>query len=80
MISVSSETYLRCELLTYSMQTLDLYAKYVLQCLKEDMNMNKLILLNTVEKYQYHSLEEAETYLAQKAPAHNTVILPYLPN
>lgn len=80
MMSVSSETYLRCELLTYSMQTLDLYAKYALQCLKEGTNLNKLILLNTVEKYQYSSLEDAEAYLAQKAPGFNTVILPYHPN
>ena len=73
---VSSETYLRCELLTYSMHTLDLYAKYVLQCLKNGTNLNRLILLNTVEKYQFHSLDEAEECLTQKIPGLNIVSFP----
>lgn len=45
--TVSIETYQRCELLTYSLDTLKLFYDYILQLQKENKNLPFLILRNT---------------------------------
>ena len=60
----SFETYLRGELLTYSVKTLRLYAAYVEKLRKAGENMNRMILEDTVGRCGYPSLEEAERRLS----------------
>lgn len=56
----SFETYLRGELLTYSVETLRLYAALVERNQKERINLCEQVLRNTVLQYGFSSLEEAE--------------------
>lgn len=65
-VNTSFETYLWGELLTYSDETIRLYAQHVEQLLKEGKNMNAMILENTVEQYGYSSLDAAEARLSGK--------------
>lgn len=62
--AASFETYLRGELLTYSVKTLRLYAAYVEKLQKERQNMNRTILEDTVRHCGYSSLEAAERQLS----------------
>ena len=55
----SLETYLRGELATFSLRTLKLYLEDLLQYSRENKNMSKIILEETVKNYGYNSLEEA---------------------
>lgn len=55
----SFETYLRGELSTYSMRTLQLYSEYVDHLRAEGKNLNRMILEKEAELYGYTSLEEA---------------------
>ncbi|NLO97896.1 MAG: DUF4125 family protein, partial [Peptococcaceae bacterium] len=55
----SLETYLRGELSTFSLKTLKSYLEDVLQYLAENKNMSKVILEETVKRYGFDSLEEA---------------------
>lgn len=57
----SFETYLRGELLTYSVETLRLYAAWIEQLQKGGRNLCELVLENTVRHYGYATLEEAES-------------------
>ncbi len=57
----SSETYLRGELLTYSEATLQLYGRFVVELVKREENLNRMIIERTVKKYGYAALEDAET-------------------
>ena len=61
----SFETYLRGELLTYSAETLKLYADHVVRLHAEGVNMNARIMEHTVKMYGYASLEEAEASIVQ---------------
>ena len=61
----SAETYLRGELDTYSEETFILYCRYVIRLYQEGKNLNRMIVENTVRQYGYHSLEDAESRLAQ---------------
>lgn len=63
----SFETYLRGELLTYSVETLRLYAALVERNQKERINLCEQVLRNTVLQYGYSGLEEAEVRQAAKA-------------
>lgn len=57
---VSSETYLRCELYTYSEKTLTLYDQYLHFLENGQMNLAEMILQRTFSLYGYSSIEEAE--------------------
>lgn len=59
-LGVSSETYLRCELYTYSDRTLSLYKDYLYQLKAENKNLAEMILQFTFISYGYNSIEEAE--------------------
>lgn len=63
----SFETYLRGELLTYSVETLRLYAAFVEKNQKEKINLCEQVLRNTVLRYGYPDLEAAETHQAARA-------------
>jgi len=54
------ETYLRGELLTYSLTTLRQYAAYVRMLQEQGVNMHVLLMEHTVQMYGYPSLQEAE--------------------
>ena len=56
----SFETYLRGELRTYSPRTIRLYRDMVRQLEAEGENLEERCLLETVKKYGYDSLEQAE--------------------
>lgn len=63
----SFETYLRGELLTYSVETLRLYAAFVEKNQKEKINLCEQVLRNTVLRYGYPDLETAEDHQAKRA-------------
>lgn len=63
----SFETYLRGELLTYSVETLRLYAAFVEKNQKEKINLCEQVLRNTVQRYGYPDLETAEEHPAKGA-------------
>lgn len=63
----SFETYLRGELLTYSVETLRLYAAFVEKNQKEKINLCEQVLRNTVLRYGYPDLEAAEIHQAKRA-------------
>lgn len=58
--NTSYETYLRGEIATYSSQTLLLYGRFIANLAKENKNLAKMIMENTVHYYGYQTLEEAE--------------------
>lgn len=58
--AVSFETYLRGELMTYSVETLRTYAAYIEKLTKEGKNLSLMILENAVRHYGYTDLEVAE--------------------
>ncbi len=59
--------YLRGELLTYSVETLRLYAAYVEKSQKEKINLCEQVLRNTVLRYGYPNLEAAENHQRKRA-------------
>lgn len=61
-IYTSFETYLRGELRTYSPNTIQLYYDMTLEYWNRGENIDEIYLLNTVKKYGYDSLEEAEKF------------------
>lgn len=54
------ETYLRGELLTYSLATLRHYAAHIRKLQEQGVNMSVLLMEHTVHMYGYSSLQEAE--------------------
>lgn len=56
---VSIETYLFCELKTYSNYTVSLLYLYILNCCEQGINLAEMTLENTIREYGYESLEEA---------------------
>lgn len=61
--NTSAETYLRGELMTYSDATLTLYGRFVVALSKENKNLSRMTMENTVHLYGYESLEQAEKLL-----------------
>lgn len=61
---VSFETYCRCELASFSAETLRLYEKLVGDCAERGDNLYEKILKTTVEMLGYSSLDAAETQAA----------------
>ena len=59
----SVETYYRGELLTYSVETLELYYSYILDCVRAGRNLVRDNLENMVKMFGYGSLEDAEKKL-----------------
>ncbi len=56
----SFETYLRGELCTYSDHTFKLYCEFILNLVKQNQNLTKMTIENTVKLYGYESLYNAE--------------------
>jgi hypothetical protein len=61
--NTSAETYLRGELMTYSDATLTLYGRFVVALSRENKNLSRMTMENTVHLYGYESLEQAEKLL-----------------
>lgn len=59
----SLETYLRCELATYSMRTVLLYYQNVLKQKSNNINGAELIMADMVKQYGFKSLDEANQQL-----------------
>lgn len=62
--NTSYETYLRGEIGCYSEQTFVLYARWIVQLLKQGKNLAYETMNNTAILYGYESVEEAERLLA----------------
>lgn len=56
----SIETYLRGELLSYSLKTVELYLEYINECSTKGINLAERNLEEIIRKKGYKSLEEAE--------------------
>jgi hypothetical protein len=63
----SLETYLKGELATYSLKTLELYHGHLVKEQSENINGSETTLAQTVEQYGFHSLEEANEKLKSEA-------------
>lgn len=63
--NTSIETYLRCELATYSLDTLKLLLAFFANLEAAGKNLTEEILLNTADNYGFRSLENAETKIAK---------------
>ena len=59
----SLETYLKGELATYSLKTLELYHEHILREQSENINGSEITLAETIKQYGFHSLEEANEKL-----------------
>jgi hypothetical protein len=59
----SMETYLRGELSTYSLRTLELYAGHIQKEQSENVNGSAITLLYMIRQYGFGSLEEANQKL-----------------
>lgn len=59
----SLETYLKGELSTYSLRTLELYRDHVKRQKSDGINGSEITLARTIEQYGYRSLEEANEKL-----------------
>lgn len=62
----SLETYLKGELATYSIATLELYLAHVEQQCTEGVNGSEITLMATASQYGYTSLQEADERLARR--------------
>jgi hypothetical protein len=56
----SFETYLRCELFTFSEKTLTSYLEHLKDWEKKNLSMNRICMEDMVRRYGYPSLEAAE--------------------
>jgi hypothetical protein len=56
----SFETYLRCELFTYSEAMLTRYLAHLNDCEQKEVSMNRICMGEMVRQYGYVSLEAAE--------------------
>lgn len=61
----SYETYLRCELYTYSIDLLQLYDKYAADCKEAGINLDERILEDQVKQQGYKDLPEANDKMAK---------------
>jgi hypothetical protein len=61
----SFETYLRGELGTYSLKTLQYYKSYIDWLVAQGKNLNAMILTNEIQMVGFSSLEEAENRVMQ---------------
>lgn len=59
----SAETYLRGELQTYSVETLQLYLEYLTSCAQKRVNVVEKSDTLMVQEYGYSSLEDAQAHL-----------------
>ncbi len=59
----SLETYLKGELATYSLKTLELYYEHLVKEKSENINGSEITLAVTIRQYGFHSLEEANEKL-----------------
>ena len=57
------ETYMRGDLVTFSVKTLRVYAAYIEHLKKHELNLNQMIFQNAVAQYGCQTLEEAEQLL-----------------
>lgn len=57
------ETYMRGDLVTFSVKTLRVYAAYIEHLKKHGLNLNQMIFQNAVAQYGCQTLEEAEQLL-----------------
>jgi hypothetical protein len=64
--STSVETYMKGELATYSVQTIELLYNYTCEKENNGNNLSEEILLNTVKFYGYKSLEQADERIREK--------------
>ena len=62
----SKETYLRGELSTYSLKTLELYLDHIQKEQSENVNGSAITLLFMVKQYGYSSLEEANEKIGSR--------------
>jgi len=63
----SIETYLRGELATYSLTTLEMYYKNILWQKSENINGSEITLNSMVKQYGFNSLAEANKIIKQKS-------------
>lgn len=63
----SLETYLHGELMTYSIRTLQLYLEHLRELKSEKINGSAIILMHTMNRYGFKSLEEADEKLKAQA-------------
>lgn len=56
--ATSAETYLRGELMTYSDETLALYARFVVSLAQQGKNLTEMIMYNTIKLYGYEKFED----------------------
>lgn len=63
----SMETYLRGELATYSLRTLELYHENVLKQKSENINGPEMILDHMMRQQGFHSLKDANERLKPRA-------------
>jgi len=63
-VSPSSETYFRCEISTYSLETLRQLYDFLADRKRKGVNITKKILEHTVKGYGFSNLEEAEARCA----------------
>ena len=61
----SYETYLRGEISTYSEDTIQLYGRFIAALSRENQNLAKLTIQNTVWLYGYKSLEDAQEFMSE---------------
>lgn len=60
---ISVETYLKGELATYSVRTLELYCEYILEQKAAQENGAEVVLLEMMKRYGFKTLEEANEQL-----------------
>jgi len=63
----SLETYLKGELATYSLKTLEVYHEHLVKEQAEHINGSEITLAQTIKQYGFHSLEEANEKLKSGA-------------
>ena len=64
MFDTSYETYLRGEISTYSDKMLQLYAGYVISCVREGKNIARMTMENTAKLYGYQGLEDFQASIS----------------
>ena len=63
---VSIETYFKCELMTYSKETLELLLRYTNELSEQGLSLGRELMEETIKQSGYSSLEEAEIKLKTK--------------